>query len=74
MPEYIVPKNSIFEIREVTADHIRIAGKLVAIDDTIKIIRAHRTPKSWLFHENETARVIRYLENLKDEIVGAVVR
>lgn len=62
------------EIREVTAEHIRAAGKIVAIDDTIGIIRANREPRSGWFRENETAKVIRYLENLKDEIVGAVIR
>lgn len=62
------------EIREVTAEHVRVAGKLISIDDTIGIIRANRTPKSGWLRENETARVIRYLENLKDEIVGAVIR
>lgn len=62
------------EIHEVTAAHIRAAGKIVAIDDTISIIRANRTPKTGWLYENETARVIRYLENLKDEIVGAVIR
>lgn len=60
------------EIHEVTAAHIRAAGKIVAIDDTISIIRANRTSKSGWLRENETARVIRYLQNLKDEIVGAV--
>lgn len=62
------------EPTRVTAEQVRLAGKIVAIDDTIEVIRANREPKSGWFHENETAKVIRYLQGLKDEIVGAVIR
>ena len=54
------------EIHEVTAEQVRLAGKIVAIDDTIEIIRANRPRFGSL--------VIRYLLHLKDEIVGAAIR
>lgn len=53
-------------MQDPQAEQVRLAAKIVSIDDTIEIIRANKPRFGSL--------VIRYLYHLKDEIVGAAIR